>query len=185
MAQPVWVLSVDLQTKTATFQTGMAAAARTARESFKEIQSGAEEAGRETGYSMMEARHSVMMLGEEFGVKMPRALAGFIAGLGPIGPALEMAFPFLAIAGLATMLIERLVKMHEAGEKLTSDQMAFGTAVQNAFNALDDKILQAQIRADELNKNHLGALHHQLELIDRQSLNELTHSFEEVAKAAA
>jgi hypothetical protein len=184
MAQPVWVLSVDLQTKTATFQTGLADAAKAARGSFGDIKGGAGEMGGTVNYSMMEARHSVMMLGEEFGVHLPRALTSFIASIGPLGAMLEAAFPFLAIALGATLLIEHLVKMHEAGEKLTEDQVKFGTAVQNAFNTLDEKILQARIRTDELRNDHLGALRLQLELIDRQSMKELVHSFEEIAKAA-
>ena len=81
-------------------------------------------------YSMMEARHSVMILGEEFGAHLPRALTTFVASLGPIGPALEAAFPFLAVILGATLLIEHLSKigeaerqMQEAGQKLT-DGMA-------------------------------------------------------------
>ena len=182
--QPVWVLSVDLQTKTATFQSGLSDAAKSARGAFTQIKSGAGEMGRETSGSMMEARHSVMMLGEEFGVHLPRALTSFIASIGPIGAAMEAAFPFLAIAVGATILIEHLVKMREEGEKLTEDQVKFGTAVQNAFNQLDTKLIQAQIRADELRNDHLGALKGQLELIDRQSMEELVHSFELVAKSA-
>src|SRR4029077_12524958 len=85
MTQPVWVLSVDLQTKTATFQSGMADAAKSARGAFTDISGGATKMGAETGYSMMEARHGVMLLGEEFGIKMPRAIAGFIASIGPVG----------------------------------------------------------------------------------------------------
>ncbi len=184
MAQPVWVLSVDLQTKTATFNTGLADAAKNARGAFNDIRSGAGEMGGAVDYSMGEARHSVMLLGEEFGIHLPRALTTFIAGLGPIGPALEAAFPFLAIAVGATLLIEHLAKMHEAGEKLTDDQVKFGTSVQNAFNTLDQKIIQAKIRADELRNDHLGALRLQLELIDKQSMGDLVHAFEEVAKAA-
>jgi len=184
MAQPVWVLSVDLQTKTATFQTGLADAAKAARGSFNDIKGGAGEMGGTVNYSMMEARHSVMLLGEEFGVHLPRALTSYIASIGPLGGALEAAFPFLAIAVGATLLIQHLVKMHEAGEKLTDDQVKFGTAVQNAFNSLDTKLIQAQIRSDELKNDHLGALQLQLELIDKQSMSELVRSFEEVAKAA-
>jgi hypothetical protein len=184
IAQPVWVLSVDLQTKTATFQSGMADAAKSARGAFTEIKSGAGKMGEETGYSMMEARHGVMLLGEEFGVKMPRAIAGFIASIGPVGAAMEAAFPFLAIAVGATLIIEHLMKMREEGEKLTEDQVKFGTAAQNAFNTLDNKLLQAQIHADELRNDHLGALSKQLEVIDKQSMAELVHAFEEVAKAA-
>lgn len=184
MAQPVWVLSVDLQTKTATFQTGLADAAKAARGSFNDIKGGAGDMGGTVNYSMGEARHSVMLLGEEFGVHLPRALTTFLAGLGPIGPALEAAFPFLAVVVGATLLIEHLAKMREAGEKLTEDQVKFGTAADNAFNTLDQKIIQAQIRSDELRNDHLGALKLQLELINKQSMSELVHAFDELAKAA-
>lgn len=184
MAQPVWVLSVDLQTKSATFVSGMADAAKGARGSFNDIKQGAAEAGKETGASMTEARHSVMILGEEFGVKIPRALAGFVASLGPIAGVMESAFPFAAIALGATLFIEHLHKAKEEAEKLAESQEKFHTTAHNAFNALDQKLLQAQIHADELNKNHLAALHHQLEMIDRQSMDELVHSFETVSKAA-
>jgi len=44
--QPVWVLSVDLQTKTATFQSGLSDAAKSARGAFTQIQSGSGEMGR-------------------------------------------------------------------------------------------------------------------------------------------
>ena len=184
MAMPVWVLSVDLQTKTATFQSGMADAAKSARGAFNDIKGGAGDMGRATGGSMMEARHGVMLLGEEFGIHLPRALTSFIASIGPVGAAMEAAFPFLAIAVGATLLIEALVKMHEAGEKVTEDQLKLATAVQNAFNALDQKILQAGIRADELRGDHLAALKKQLELINDQSMTELVKAFGEVAKAA-
>jgi hypothetical protein len=182
--QPVWVLSVDLQTKTATFQSGLSDAARSARGAFGEIRGGAGEMGREVGRTSGEARHAVMLLTEEFGGHMPRAIATFIASLGPLGAALEAAFPFLAIIVGATLLLEHLVKMHEAGEKLTEDQGKFATAVQNAFNSLDEKLLQAQIKSDELRNDHLGALKKQLELIDMQSMSELAHQFDELAKSA-
>lgn len=182
--QPVWVLSVDLQTKTATFQSGLGDAARSARGAFNDIKGGSGEMGRAVSGNMMEARHGVMLLGEEFGIHLPRALTSFIASIGPIGAVMEAAFPFLAIAVGATLLIEHLVKMHEAGEKLTEDQLRFGTAANNAFNSLDEKITQAKIKADELRGDHFGALALQLDAIDKQSMAELVHSFEEVAKAA-
>ena len=181
--QPVWVLSVDLQTKTATFQSGLSDAAKSARGAFTDIKSGAGEMGRSTSGSMMEARHGVMMLGEEFGIHLPRALTTFIASIGPIGAAMEAAFPFLAIITMATLLIEHLNAMREAGEKLTEDQVKFGTAVENAWDQLDRKIIQAEIRSDELRNDHLGALSLKLDLINRASMDELVHSFEEVAKA--
>jgi hypothetical protein len=183
MAAPVWVLSVDLQTKTATFQSGMADAAKSARGAFNDIRSGSGEMSVDVGRSMTESREGVILLGEAFGVHLPRGVSSFIASVGPLGAALEAAFPFVAIAVGALTLLEIFSKMHEAGEKLSEDQMHFGTAAQNAFNMLDNKLLQAQIHADELRNDHLGALHKQLELIDKQSMAELVQSFEEVAKA--
>jgi hypothetical protein len=184
MAQPVWVLSVDLQTKTATFQSGMADAAKSARGAFTDIKQGAGEMSRETGNNMMEARHGVMLLGEEFGIHLPRALTSFIASIGPIGAAMEAAFPFLAIIVGATLFLEHIKKVHEEAEKLAQSQDKFQAATHNAFNALEQKTLEAGIRTDELNKNHLAALKKQLELINMQSMEELVHSFETVAKAA-
>jgi len=140
--------------------------------------------GREVSGSMSEARHGVILLGEEFGIHLPRGVTSFLASIGPVGAAMEAAFPFLAIAVGATILIEKLVKMHEEGLKITEDQAKFATAVNNAFNQLDAKLLQAQIRSDELRGDHLGALKLQLELIDKQSMEELVHSFEDVAKMA-
>ena len=86
----------------------MSDAARAARGSFDEIKAGAATMGRETSGSMMEARHGVMMLGEEFGIHLPRGLTMFISSLGPVAAAMEAAFPFLAIILGATLLIEHL-----------------------------------------------------------------------------
>jgi hypothetical protein len=158
MAQPVWTLSVDLQTKTAAFTTGLSDAAKSARVSFGDIKDGAREMGADAGYSMGEARHSVMLLGEEFGVHLPRALTSFIASLGPIGGALEAAFPFLAIAVGATLLLEHLSKLKEEGQKLTEAQRNFGNTFASVLNNLNDKLLEAGIRADELSGDHLAAL---------------------------
>jgi hypothetical protein len=184
MSTPVWTLSVDLQAKTATFQSGMSDAAKAARGSFQEIKQDANEMGRATGGSMMEARHGVMLLGEEFGVHLPRALTSFIASIGPIGAAMEAAFPFLAIIVGATLLLEHLSKLKEKGEALTASQVNFGTTVANVLNGLNDKLLQAGIRADELRGDHLAALNKELQRIDNQSMEELVKSFDAVAKAS-
>ena len=184
MAQPVWTLSVDLQTKTATFTSGLADAAKGARSSFQDIKDSSADMGRGVSGNMMEARHGVMLLGEEFGIHLPRALTTFIAGLGPVSAAMEAAFPFLAIIVGATLLLQHLEKIREEGSKLTESQANFGTTVNNVLNGLNDKLLQAGIRADELNHDHLGALNKQLELIDHASMKELVQAFDVVSKAA-
>ncbi len=184
VAQPVWVLSVDLQTKTATFQSGMAEAAKSARGAFTDIKSGASEMGGHVSTNMFASRHAIMAVSEAFGDTMPRAITALLVHIGPLGAALEAAFPFAAIGLAAVLLIEHFEKLKEAGIKLTEDQLRFSTAAQTAFNALDQKLIQAGIRADELRNDHLGALGKQLELIDKQSMDELVHSFGIVAKAA-
>ena len=73
---PLWVLSVDLQAKTATFATGMGDAAKGAKGAFRDIETGAGEMGHEVGYNMSEARHGVMLLGESLESIFPvRSLA--------------------------------------------------------------------------------------------------------------
>lgn len=191
MAAPVWVLSVDLQTKTATFATGMGDAAKSARGAFNQIKTDADDAGRGVGVAtgamgghMMEARHGVMLLGEEFGVHLPRALTSFIASIGPIGAAMEAAFPFLAIAVGVTLLIQHLSKLREEADKAAIAQIALGTTIDKVFSGLDDKLLEAGIKADELADDHIGALQKQLILLDHQSLSELEKTFDTLAKAA-
>ncbi len=157
MAAPVFVLSVDLQTKTATFQTGMADAARSAKEAFKgikqdsaEMADGVEDASARTNYSMTEARHGVMMLGEEFGVHLPRGLTTFIASLGPVGAAMEAAFPFLAIILGATLLIEHLVKVGEAAEKAAEAGRTLGDDLDKGIIKAKEGIINAEIEIRKL-----------------------------------
>jgi hypothetical protein len=188
MAQPVWTLSVDLQTKTAAFSTGLADAARSARGSFQDIKEGAREmsdgvrgASGQVNYSMMEARHSVMMLGEEVGIHLPRSLTMFIASLGPIGPALEAAFPWLAVILGATLLIEHLSKLKENGDKTAEAWKHIETEGTHALNKMGDELLQVEAQSDRLSGNSLAALQKQLLLIDHQSMSELESTFDALA----
>jgi hypothetical protein len=146
MAQPVWTLSVDLQAKTATFTSGLGDAARSARGSFNDIKDSAGSMGGSVGGSMRDTRESIVLLGEEFGIHMPRALSSFIAGLGPVGAAMEAAFPFVAIVAGAVLLMEHLAKLKAEGQALTNSQLNFGATVANVMNGLNDKLLAWIIR---------------------------------------
>ena len=157
MAAPVWVLSVDLATKTATFQSGMGDAAKSARGAFSDIKSGASDMSggvrgsmRDTGYSMMEARHGIMMLGEEFGVHLPRGITSFISSIGPIGAAMETAFPFLAIGLGATLLIEHLVKMGEAEEKVLEAGRKLSDGMSENLDKVNLDIVKTEIEIRKL-----------------------------------
>jgi hypothetical protein len=133
--------------------------------------SGVGEATGRMGGHMMEARHGVMMLGEEFGVHLPRGVSTFIASIGPVGAAMEAAFPFLAIILGATILMEHLDKVKAKAGELTKAQTKATEDTADTFDKLNDRMLQVGARADDLAGNHFVALQKQLELLDRQTLS--------------
>lgn len=130
-----------------------------------------------------EARGGMMLFDDLIGVKLPRHVTSFISSLGPIGAAMEAAFPFLAIAVGAVVLIEHLTKLKEAAEKLDADTAKFETTVHTTFNTLDDKLIEAGKKADELRGDHIAALSKELTLIDHASMKELMQTFDNLAKA--
>ena len=184
MAQPVWILSVDLQTKTATFQTGMSDAAKAARSSFQDIKSGAATMGRETSGSMMEARHGVMLLGEEFGVHLPRGVTMFLSSLGPVGATMEAAFPFLAIIVGATFLIEKLMKLGDEAAKSGQAWAGVTDEIQKWGENSKKQLLEVQIATDRLIGDKLAELRDTIKLIDLQTLDHLKSEFDGVGKKA-
>jgi hypothetical protein len=62
--------------------------------------------------SIMEARHAAMLLGEETGVRLPRALSSVLARSETIGPMLNAAFGTIAVIAFAQLAVV-------AGEKLS------------------------------------------------------------------
>lgn len=66
-----------------------------------------EDAGERMSYSMREAQGSVMLLGEEVGVRLPRHVSRFIATLPGVGEAMSAAFSGVAIM----FVIEAMVKL--------------------------------------------------------------------------
>ncbi|WP_188553365.1 hypothetical protein [Edaphobacter dinghuensis] len=89
-----------------------------------------------------------------------------------------------AVAGIAVEVASKIKEWKESQQQLTQEQMKFGTTINETYNGLDEKILSAEQKTDELRNDHLGALSKELQLIDKQSFSELLHSFETVAKAA-
>jgi hypothetical protein len=190
MAQPVWVLSVDLQTKTATFQSGLAEAARSARTSFGEISAGAGQMGASVGHSSLDVRHSLGLVDNVIRGAHAQAMADLIrmyarsAAVMTLLPLAATAAGFALVGGIVYEVAAKIREHREEMEKLANAETVFGTTANNAFRQLDDRILEATKRADELRNDHLGALHAELQLIDNQSMTELVKSLETVAKAA-
>lgn len=182
MSNQVWSLSVDLQTKTATFSTGLADAARNARGSFQEIKDGAREMSSVTGSSATEARHSVMMLGEEFGVHLPRGVTMFISSLGPVQAAMSAAFPLLAIAAGATILIEKLMKMSDEASKSGQAWKGITDDIAKWGETSKEELLDVQIQLDKLSGDKLKELQDTLKKIDLTTMDHLKGEFDSVGK---
>jgi hypothetical protein len=101
---------------------------RISEQTFNNIEGGA-----------LKARESAALLGEEFGVKIPRALRGVIAESSLIGPAMTAAFTGLAVLGFVDII--KLAVDHLTGfsaalaviQKQNSELMASATAASKTL----------------------------------------------------
>lgn len=190
MPSPVWVLSVDLQAKTATFTTGLAQAAQNARGAFRDIKSGTDDMAQGFIASGNNVRAALGLIDNTIRGNHAAAMADLIREFKDSALVMS-ALPFAvtiggiaAIAGIAIEVAAKIKEWREEQERLTQEQTKFGTTGQEVFNALDEKIIEAEKRSDELRNDHLGALQKQLELIDKQSFSEILQNFETLAKGA-
>lgn len=102
-----------------------------------------------------------------------------------------MALPLAATAAgvvlLSGVVADAAEKFYEWKNRAIEAERAlrdFDTGMQNITNSIQDKLIQAQMEADKLAKNHLGAVRLQLELIDHQSMNELVQALKSVGSEA-
>ncbi len=168
----------------------MAEAARAARASFGQISSGAAEMGEGVSRGSLDLRHSLGLVDNVIRGAHAQAMADLVrmyAQSAVVMTALPIAATVAGFALIGGIVYEVAQKIHEAKaaqEQLANSFTEAGTAANNAFRGMDDRILEAQKRSDELRNDHLGALKIQLELIDHQSMSELVKSLEVVSKAA-
>jgi len=189
MAAPVWLLSVDLQTKTASFTTGLADAARSARSAFNDIGAGAEQMGERGEKSFGSLRANLGLIDNTIRGAHAQAMADLMhlwaqnAIVMSVLPIAATAAGFILVGGIVYELASKLHGLSLAQQKLTNDLMVSENAGNQAFLALEDRLVEAEKRTDELRNDHLGALQKQLELIDHQSMGELIKSLDELAKS--
>jgi hypothetical protein len=136
---------------------------------------------------MGKGREGVMLLEEATGVHLPRALTGLIASIGPVGAAFSAMLPILGVVA-AIEVVSKLVQAHEkaatAARELGNVESEASTKGMMALQGLGDRLLEAQIKTDELAGNHIAALSKQLELLDHQSLKELMEEFDKFGAEA-
>jgi hypothetical protein len=190
MAAPVWVLSVDLQTKTASFTTGLAEASRSARSAFGDISSGAAGMGGAVAHSSLDVRHSLGLVDNVIRGAHAQAMADLVrmyARSAVVMAALPVAAAAAGLAlvgGVAYEVTEHFRNLQKEAEKLNDHFTEMGTVVNTTFDGLDDDILKAEQKTDELRGDHLGALQKELQLIDHTSMAELVRAFGTIEKAA-
>ncbi len=90
-------------------QNALSGAGSTGLEAGNEIAEGMDKAN----YSMMEARHSAMLLSEETGVHIPRSLTMVAAKSEVLGPLLAKAFSGIALIAFAELIIQATEKFSD------------------------------------------------------------------------
>jgi hypothetical protein len=137
---------------------------------------------RQTRQSSEEARASIALLGDEFGVRLPRHLRNFVAELPGVATAMSAAFNAVAVLGLVMVVVEATKKLtefiqktEEAGRKSAEAWASALTPIrtnneeldltkaklENAIaklehrpqNAMKEAIAEARVEADKLNES--------------------------------
>lgn len=125
-----------------------------------------QEAGAASKFSMMEAKGTIALVGEEIGVHIPRHIRGFIASMPGVGKALEAAFSVTAGLVLIDVLVKAAEKVYEFYQALNvlseSERKANEEAIKSAKEELDlsSKRLEAEYaikiaKAEGLEKDRL------------------------------
>ena len=177
MAGEVGQLTVNLGLNAAGFSGGITEAGKAARKCGQDIKQGMEEGK----YSMMEARHAIAMVGEEFGVHIPRGISTMLASLSPVGSLMAAAFPIVAVT-LMIGLVGKLVTKHEelanALRKATSesDNMAIKQADQT--KALEVTNLKLDDQIAKLTHSPGNNALKEMILEDSEAVDKLAESFD-------
>jgi hypothetical protein len=148
------------------------------QEAGREISAGMEKAE----YSMMEARHGAMLMSEELGVKMPRAVASLVASVGPLGRVMALAFPILGammLIDIIAQIVEKFEGMGKAAEEAEKKWESMGSEMQDSQNKVRDSIGKTIAEIEKLNTpgpvGQLRAL--------RMEMDNLSHASSELGKS--
>ena len=143
-----------LQLKVVVDAAGVAPAFAEVKSSVQGLSAGLESAGgagvaagesiaggmRQARGEAMEARHALMGVGEEIGVKMPRFVTTFISHLGGVAPVLASAFSAVAVVGIAEILIR--------GGKAAFEFYQNVVLLKAGFEALDE--IERKLTEDQI-----------------------------------
>jgi hypothetical protein len=128
----VGALIIKLQAETAQFREDMGKV----KGDLAGLTGQSQETGKAMDFSMQEAKGSMMLLGEETGVRIPRHLQTLIAQIPGVGAAFSAMLPLVGV----TAAIAIIIKLHDKIEA-TEDKIAtFGAAWASATSTTVDKV---------------------------------------------
>jgi hypothetical protein len=151
-------IRIDISANTSGASSGIHLVTQDTR-ALQEALSGAGAAGLEAGeeisagmqkaeYSTMEARHAAMLLGEETGVRIPRALTGIIAQSETLGPIMATAFSGIALIAFAELAAKAAQKFTDW--YISTFILTEAVKAMDAEMAKDNKtIIEANAKAAE------------------------------------
>lgn len=115
------------------------ASVKAAKQQLGVFEKSAADAGKTARASMADARGSVMVLGEEFGVHLPRHVQRFIATLPGVQSALSAAFSGVAVLAIGVAIFKTGEKIYEFAQK--NEEAARKNA--EAFRGVNSSIIEA------------------------------------------
>lgn len=121
----VGTLTINLVAKTASFTPAMKKASDDAKTAAGDIRSSFNR------MDFTEARGSIALLGEDIGVRLPRHLQTFLAGLPGVAPLMASAFSAVAVITLVSKIAEAIEKSEAHKEKLAQQAEAAKAANEN------------------------------------------------------
>ena len=179
----VGALIISLRAETAQFRADMGKV----KTDLNDLKGISQETGSAMDFSMHEARGSMMLLGEETGVRIPRHLQALIATIPGVGAAFAAMLPLVGVAAAVMVIVKLIDKIEEQKKAIKEAGEAWdkvGKVTENALTSIDNKITESELKIAELNKDYLEALHLKLQIIDNTTLAGISSEFDKLSKTA-
>ena len=145
--------------------TGYEAARKASRESAKQMKE-----------DMHEARGSIMVLGEEIGVHLPRHVQAFVATMPGVATAMSSAFAPLAVIAIGMAIFEAGKKAFEYGEKMKEAAKKQEEASRELIDSLLKSNLAQQVENDKLDEK--------IAKLEHKPVNTLQKALDDARKSA-
>ena len=143
-------------------------------------------AGEKTRASMYEARGEVQLLGEMFGITLPRHVRSFVAEIPGVGAALSGAFAATAVLFLIEALTKGAEKIQEWAEKSQKIADAWDTYNQTIYTAstsMQKEIDGLQQKFIEMTQGPVAGLDFALKHLEKTAFQTFAHIEKDVADA--